>query len=497
MGSISQQINFINPSDLSCISFDGKEFTSECKKRSFIGSRLKYSDLILHSFKLPSNTNSEELASIVEIKMYEEAGLDLEKKYHISYIKKELDFEENFLIEAVAVEINRASKHLKNIVHKTKYIDFLALPFLSFSTLYKNKILLPKNDIFIYIDEDDSFITLYKDGKYISSKSTTTIEEMVKNLNSIGYETTSNNLLKILTEKGLDISLYERGSGAVYNQIESEFVKIFTKINDIILYNRSIFGFENAQRIFLCTKYGKINGLDGFIQNFGFENVEVSDFNFFAQKFEKNFLDYVTLSYIYDEILCDNQSHNIDIFPREKPFYRKTVGKYIISASIILLLAIAFVSSLYYEIDRLSQKKKDLEVKLEKIEKVAKKIKQKILVLKKDIETLNKKEQEIDIKLKNINQSLNSLESIIIRKNYSSDFILKVNALLKKYNLATTKVTLSGGDSMIIDIVAEPYKRDNIAKFMESLLKEGFVGVKTDEIISDEQIYTSTIEIKK
>ena len=54
-------------------------------------------------------------------------------------------------LEELLIKIEKISKFLSNVVKKTKHIDFLALPFLSFSTLYKNKIIAPKNDIFIFL----------------------------------------------------------------------------------------------------------------------------------------------------------------------------------------------------------------------------------------------------------------------------------------------------------------------------------------------------------
>ena len=50
---------------------------------------------------------------------------------------------------------------------------------------------------------------------------------------------------------------------------------------------------------------------------------------------------------------------------------------------------------------------------------------------------------------------------------------------------------------MSVEIIAEYRKRDNIAKFMEDLIDNGFIGITTDEIKSDKDIYISIIEIKK
>lgn len=496
MGSIDRVV-FVEPNQLNEISFNGKNFDTSYNKKAFIGSRVSYNDVILHSFKVPATTTDEELSNLVEIRIYEDAGLDLQKKYKIAYTKKELDFEENFLIEAFAIEVEKISEFLANVVKKTKYIDFLALPFLSFSTLYKNKIIASKNDIFIYFGENDAFLSIYKDGKYLSSKGIANLEDIAKQINSAGFDITADELLEVLSTKGLDAKLYERGESILYNQLESEFAKIFTKINDIVIYNRSVFGFEKIDRIFLSTKNGRIKGMKEFILNFGFNEVQILDFNLFKQKFENNFLDYIVTSYIYDKAQLNDNRHNLSIFPREAPFYKKQSGQLIISAFGIVALAVLYVVSLSYEIKSLEIQKIELQKRYDELKNVQNSYKKKIVNVKKELEELNSEDKNLDERLKNITSSVGQLEDLIKAKSGYSDFLIKVNTLLKKYNLATTKITLIEKDKMEIEIVAQYSKRDNITKFMEDLIKRGFIGVRTDEIKSDKDIYISKIEIKR
>ena len=174
------ELTYIDPFDSISISYDGKNFNNKLDKKSFIGSRVSYSDVILHSFKVSDTISDDELKTNVEIKMYDDAGLDLQKKYKITYIKKELDFEDSVLIEAFAIEVDRITESLSSVLSHTKHIDFLALPFLSFTTLYKNKIIETKNDLFVYIDENEAFLSIYKDGKYLSTKSLMNLDDMAK-----------------------------------------------------------------------------------------------------------------------------------------------------------------------------------------------------------------------------------------------------------------------------------------------------------------------------
>jgi hypothetical protein len=92
---------------------------------------------------------------------------------------------------------------------------------------------------------------------------------------------------------------------------------------------------------------------------------------------------------------------------------------------------------------------------------------------------------------------MTQLERLKDTKHNTSTFILEVNKLLKKHSLASTNIVLNTQNSISIDIVAEYSKRDSITKFMEDLINNGFIGITTDEIKSDKDIYLSRIEIKK
>ncbi|WP_458701606.1 hypothetical protein ACKGJI_05655 [Sulfurospirillum sp. 1307] len=496
MASIDKVV-YIDPIYLNETAFDGKKFDVAYNKKAFISSSIKYDHLILHSFKVPITTSDEELSNLVEIRIYEDTGLDLQKKYKISYIKKELDYEENFLVEAYAIEVDKVSEYLSGVLKKTKHIDFLALPFLSYSTLYKNKIIAAKNDIFVYLGEEEAFLSIYKDGRYLSSKGVVNIDKIAQNINNAGYDISSKELLEILSSKGLDPTLYERGESILYNQIEAEFTNIFTKVNDIVIYNRSVFGFEKIDRIFLSTNNGRIKGLKEFIQNFGFSEVELHDFNLFNDKFESNFLNRIIASYVYDKAVANDNSQNVTLFPREDPFYKKTSGKLLIFALSILVLTASYVFSLYYEVKNLQVQKMELEKQYNEMQNIKSKYAEDINKAKNELKDIVSEDKNLDNKLANIKDSISSFETLLKTKDSYSNFVIEVNKLLKKYNLATTNITILDANQMQIEIVANYSKRDNIAKFMKELITRGFIGVRTDEIKSDKDIYLSKIEIKR
>lgn len=490
-------LSYFVPLENTVISYDGKIFDDQINKKSLIGSRVSYADVTLHSFKVNSSISDEELQTNVEIKLYEDAGLDLEKKYKIIYIKKELDFEENILVEAFAIEIDKVTESLSGVLAKTKHIDFLALPFLSFTTLYKNKIIESQNDLFVYMDEHEAFVSIYKDGKYLSTKSLIDLNDIVKKLNSVGIEINTSELKQHLKEKGLDASLYERGESTLFNELEAQFSSIFTKINDIVVYNRSVFGFEKIDRIFFSMQDGRIKGLREFVDAFGFDNIKVNDFNLFKEKKDKNFLEMIVTSYIYDKLEEKDFRHNVTLFQREAAFYKKESGKVILFAFAVIFFSLLYSGSVFLKNIELEKYNNVLQDRYDAMKKTESKYKQKIKTLNEELKSVKEEVEGSKKRVKNISLSISSLESLQDTKYNYSSFIKEVNRLLAKNNLASTNISLDGENQMSIDIVAQYTKRDSITKFMEDLIDKGFIGIKTDEIKSDKDIYLSKIEIKK
>ena len=479
------------------IFYDGKSFNNKFDKKSFIGSRVSYNDVILHSFKVSKTTSDDELKIDVEIKMYDDAGLDLQKRYKIAYIKKELDFEDNFLVEAFAIEIDSVKENLSSVLSRTKHIDFLALPFLSFTTLYKNKIIEKKSDLFIYIDEHEAFLSLYKNGEYLFTKSLINLTEMIKKLAAAGIDMTIDELKEHLFTKGLNSSMYERGETTLFNELESLFLAMFTKVNDIVIYNRSIFGFEKIDRIFLSMQNRRIKGVREFIYNFGMNEVEVRDFNLFRDKEGGNFFEKIVTSYIYDKIEERDFRHNLTLFQKEPAFYKKESGKVIIAASCIVLSSLLYIGFIQYENMELEKQKKILQERYDIVKKTQARYKKEIANIKNELKNILKKREEIKKRIQNIEATIDRLQSIRDAKSSYSSFIFDVNRLLKKYTLSTTMISMDSKDKMTIEIIAKQNRRDNIAKFMKDLMDSGFVGITTDEIKSNKDTYISTIEIKR
>lgn len=493
------RIFYVDPFLDTSFSYDGKELLPETvlPKKAFISSRVFYDDIVSHSFKVSKDTPVEEIGSSVELRMYEDVGLDLQKEYKITHVVKELEFEEMLLVEAFAIEKENVTQRLGNVLKKTKYIDFLILPFLSFSTLYTNKIIAPKNDIFIYMEPHEAFLAIYKDGKYLSTKSLMTLGEILQALQKESIDIDMEGLEQILQEKGLDAQAYGREDAEVFRALESIFSDIFTKVNNIIIHNRSIFGFEKVDRLFLSTHFGRIKGLKTLLQNFFSSEMEALDFNLFPQKQKSNFFAMVLASYGYDIANKPVVPLDITFFKRGAPFSQTQAGKFILFGVVALLLASAYPLYLTFEIQALEKERLEVKQNLDAIKASTKKINQELTEERRELSSARKELEQNEQRVENITKSIYNLYDVKKASTTTSDFFYSVNSVLQKYNLKTRSITLNETDRMSIEVFSTKNKRDTIAKFMEELIKKGYVQVGTKEIKLDGDVYISLVEISR
>ncbi len=476
------------------ISFDGKEFGTTKLRSCKIVSRVLYNDVIIHSFKVNSSMQERELQTTVEIKMYEEAGLDFQKKYKIIYIKKELEVSDMVLVEAFAIEEVKTKTVLHNVLKNEKYIDFLALPFLVFSSLYTHKILAPKNDLFVYISDNEAFIALYKQGHYISTKSIFTLEEMCKRLKKDDIDINPEELQILLANKGLESNTYKEEERDLFSSIQTVFVEIFTKINDIVMHNRNIFGFDAIDRIFLDSKNNRICGLRAFLINFGFIQTEIHDFKLLKQDVSKNLLGTITALYAWD-CLHSSIPENITFISRPPAFLKTDVGKLFLVSTISMILAACYPMYLALNIQELTKEQLLLSEQNEAMKTSSDLLNKELAKIHNDLKNMRIIKEEQSKSLQNISKSIDELYMLKLSPKTYVDFIVDVNRLLKKYNLKVRSLEQQGNNKMLLEVFATEAQRDTIAKFMEELLAQGFLGVTTDEVHSDKSIYISKIEI--
>lgn len=479
------------------LTYNGKEFGVPRERSTKVVSRVSYSDIIIHSFKASAAIAEGELKTMVEIKMYEEAGLDLQKRYKMTYIRKELELSDMVLVEAFAIEESKTRTTLSRVLQDEKYIDFLALPFLAFSTLYTHKILAPQNDLFVYIDRQEAFLALYKNGHYVSTKSIMSLEDMLKRLKREEIDLSIEALQKILTEKGVDADAYGAQELSLSSALQNLFVDIFTKINDILMHNRNVFGIDTINRIFMSTANGRVRGLREFLKAFGYEQTTIHDFKLVKDAPKEHLFASIVATYAHEQCTLEQSQENITFFVRPPAFLKTQTGQLTLWSAASLVVCALYPLYLYWASYNAQQELTTLQAQYEEVKKNVASFNAKLTQIKNDLNAATTLKSEQTKALENIDQSLDQLYAMKISSQSSVDFIAKVNELLGKYQLMVRSIEQKGTHAMRVEVVANQAQRDNIAKFMEALLREGFVGVSTDEVHSDKLLYISKIEIAR
>lgn len=494
----NKQIQYINPLDSSLILYDGGNFINTTKKQNlYTVSRVLYENVTIYSFKIPTSQANDDLNSLAEIKMYEEAGLDVNKNYKITYMVKKLNFDETDIVEVFAIDLDILKNNFQDCIKKVKYIDFLALPFFAFSTFYTNKILVHKNDVFVYMDKDESFMSFYKDGAYISTKSLINFNEIIEKLSSQDIYLNIDELYELLLSKGLDQTHYAQDETDLFNAMESIFSDILTKVQNVAMHNRNVFEFDKIDRVFFSTKSGRIKGLKEFILNFGLGDVDILDFNLFKEKQEDNFLDKIVASYGLDKLKEKSEEQNVSIFKRKPSFLKTQSGKLIASVTGLLLIALGAYLYLDILVTHLKNEESQLTSRYSALQQSANLYK---TTIKKKIDQIKKIKEEIvrqDQILENIKNSISKLEKMRGVDNTYISFLTKVNALLQKYGLHTKSIKQIDKKYMEIEVISTYENRDKIANFLRELMRKGFLNVKTSEIKLDHKNYISKIGIER
>lgn len=491
-------INYLNLKNSQIFSFDNS-VNNEANlknKKIPITARLQYSDILSHSFKIADNLSKQELLVKTELKMYEDIGLDPTKAYQITYIEKNKASDGEILIEAFAIDKSAIIEKYQNTLKTVKHVDYLAIPFLVFETLYTNQILEPKNDIFVYISEDEAFTTSYKDGNYISSKRIKSLNDMVQELNSRNITITASQLQETLTTKGLDKNSYDLLHYDLHEYLEESFSDLFSKIKNLSLHNRNVYHFAQIDRIFLSCDGKFIPSLEDHVQSF-VEDAKFETLNF-LQTGTVDTLDALTASYTKDKLSTEEHSHNLTLFKKKAAFYKSEVGKFAFLALASALILSIYPAYLYFEIDSKTAENRVLSEQEAIIGKSSKKLKKELKKLKNEIAVLTSEKEQDYKKLKTLQSIANSLVELKSKDTKYTAMFLKINKVLKNYRLSIDKITQKDAHALNLELSSKDSKRDTIALMMKDLLDDGFSSVTSGEItLGDDDMYRSIVTVKR
>jgi hypothetical protein len=308
---------------------------------NFITSYVSNKDIITTSVKISRSIPEEDIADILDIKAYEELGLDQANSYVISSYEVENAGEEREYHIFVSEPENLDDLYLP-IKQQTKYVDLVIPAPLLYKPLYTKEILQSNNThCFVYFTQQDASVTVYKDGEYLYSKSIEFSLEQIydKYCELIGEKVNEKDFFSILESEGLKTT---------NNDYQQNFMKIFGEvfitINDIIIYAKRAFNLETIDQMFIGSEHGPIIGLDDYSQNY--LGLHSTDFNFNYnvnnEEWYTDQLQYLMLLASFEYMEDESSFVNLTMYPRAPSFINRASGQFIISTFAAVSLSLAY-----------------------------------------------------------------------------------------------------------------------------------------------------------
>ena len=449
-----------------------------------ITSSISIKDVITYTFKLPISTPKEQLTNEANIQFYDNAGLDLNKQYKTFFLIKELKNEENYLIEAIAIEEHILKDKFSKIVEKTNFIDYISLSVLCFSEFYELYQQEKKRDAFVYLDNEQSFIAIYRDGEYLYSKTLNPLSPLLKTID-MDYS----QFVELMIEKGVNKENYDLDDFLIANEIDKFFSEYFMSINNRLSYGKNIFYLDNIDNIYFYTPF-TIKDIDTLKEFW-----ELTGINFTVLPNEEiNLLDKLAIYY--------NEKHyqdeiNFSIFPRPPKFYKTKTFQLIM---LILATFAIFGGDFGYRYYNTMQLENKINTLKHQVAQKSKKLAKLESINKIIIQKLNLYNSEINSITSQINLIKQILQKAIELKTLpktNEDFIT-ISKLLKQNRLKTFIISKDINNTFNIGVYTTIQNRKYIANFMDNLSNKGYQNIQTDKIDTlDINYYVSLIRFQK
>ena len=446
-------------------------------EKGIVTGCINYSYILNLNFKIPKDVSEDLLEIEVEKHLFSDGALSYEKEYKIIYKYKE--FEDFYNVEAFVVDVNELKNVFNDYLKTFKYIDFISLKPFVFKSFYELSKIEPKKDIFIYFDEEESFLSCFENSEFIFVKGLNKLSILAKNLN-LNIEDTK----KLLIKNGLDEEKYEdKGQFLIVNNFFSDF---FMKVNNLINHSINYYRIEKIDNIYFYSAFDIKKLFDQYSKLF----IE-SGINFKRYELDTNYDYFDYTATMYNSKSYKNEKENFSVFTRPLPFFKTKFGVFIIT----LFLSLAVVGAdAFFKFNQIEQKKENISIlnkelsykKNNTLSIQIKKLENKIKKLKKQNTTLQKQ-------FTNINDNILFLKNIQFSKLTTNELVDVINGL-NKFDLKLLSFSKEK-DYIEIEIVSKFINSSKIASFMKYLYMLGYKNVSSKEIKNENGLYISKVII--
>ncbi len=464
------------------------------KKNSFFVSYIQSKDVISATIEISRNIPESDLKDAIEIKVYDELGLDSAVDYTITYLQTETNDTKNKVFNVFVIDSSIVGSQLSSIRKKTTYIDYVTTaPFL-IGALYKKALIdTDATDCFVYFQKNDAFLAIYKGGEYLYSKSLHySLKEITEKFcELIGERIDEDDFYSLLTSEGL------KSSNVSYQTYLMQlFGELFLYINDVLIFAKRSYEIDVIDRIYLGSEVGVLIGIDEYAKSY--LGLESHEFNFsIAINSKEWYVDQIHIlmalaSQVYLEEKDDKL--NFSIFRRPPPLVERPVGKLLGVAVASIILSLAYPAYQFGHAQYLNIKLNSQKEKFNALNKQNNAIKQQLANLKaekdKVLALVDKETTKLDFRKKLIKE---------IHKK-KTDYPMKASMLValldlsNKFESRVSEVTYK--DNNLIFFVQNQDEK-KITEFIKELTDLKKYKITTDKIekSKDNSLYLSKITI--
>ncbi len=475
--------------------FDGEKL-SPCDfsevKRYQAGASIPLSKLHLGSFKFLSSLSETELQIQTEIKMHEEGGLDSNIDYEITSFHHDLEFENSTLVEAFATSHEELSLCCKEILDKSKVIDWIVPSFITYAAYYVNKEIEEKTDLFFYLGELESYAVLFHKGQYIAHRRILSVEELAK---ETGLDPVR--CRAMLSKQGLLEKNYTFEEKPFFDQLQLALSKQVEKIVHTINHKRGLFGIEGIDHVYVDFNGFALEGLGTIFEAYGMAGIP---FEALTCKVSTNQDTHRSIKamYIY---LCANgkldNPLNLSPYERQPVWYKRHSGHLILTTAAGVLISLLFPGYFYVQGTILDNEIQRAELQVAQMEAQSKRLGVQLKKLNEEVKSSNHNVQKIKDMNKVYEITIDTLPLLTDARYVRQKMMYDALEILKLYKLSTLSIEQNSTKGMNIHVIADYGSRENIANFMKKWMERGYSEARTSEIYLDQNIYESRIEVKR
>ena len=465
------------------------------KAQEFYISYIYSKDIISASLEINRSIPDSDIQDAIEIKAYDELGLDTAIEYKITYFETETNDTKNRTYNVFAIDAALVNEQFKEIKKRTSYIDYItAAPFLV-GSLYKKNILEPQGtECFVYFQKQDAFLTIYRGGEYLYSKSLrySLVEINEKFCELMGERIDEQEFFDMLSSEGL------KTSNISYQQYLMQlFGEIFLYVNDVLIFAKRSYDIDTIDRLYIGSEIGTFSGIDEYSKSY--LGLESADFNFsIAINSKEWYIDQMhILMILAAQSYMDEpeESLNFTVFRRPPAFAKRPSGKLVGVIAASLIVSLAYPVYQYGYGYKLQYDHGEKTKEFHELNKKANAIKATLADLKKQKDAIDEKVAKQDEKLQFRKKLLNEIYEKKIKYPMKGIILQDLITLINGRQVRISKIVDTDRE-MVVSVVSRSDKK--LTELLKDISESGKYSVSTKEIIKEDKkiLYKSDVRVE-